>query len=85
MITRTHFLFLSNLVFFSSLFRFKSGLYRDKSYPRTLVNEEPYVEPTKLERLSLRDTKQNQWVTEKVRLEIINDEKRRKKTFCFLL
>lgn len=44
---------------------FKSGLYRDKPYPRTLVNEEPYIEPTKLERLSLRDTNKNQWVTDK--------------------
>ena len=31
-----------------------------------LVTEEPYVEPTKLERLSLREADKNQWVTNKV-------------------
>jgi hypothetical protein len=49
--------------FFSS---FKSGLQRNKPYPRMLVSEEPYVEPTKLERLSLRESNKQQWVADKV-------------------
>jgi len=52
----------SNFIFFS----FKSGLYRDKTYPRMLIGEEPYIEPTKIERLALRETNKQQWVTEKV-------------------
>ncbi len=51
-----------NFIFFS----FKSGLYRDKSYPRMIIGEEPYIEPIKLERLSLRESNKQQWVTEKV-------------------
>ncbi len=31
-----------------------------------LVSEEPYIEPTKLERLSLRDSNKKQWVNDKV-------------------
>jgi hypothetical protein len=31
-----------------------------------LIGEEPYIEPTKIERLSLRETNKQQWVTEKV-------------------
>ena len=49
-------------------FRFKAGLCQDKTYPRMLLGEEPYVEPTKLERLSLRESHQQQWITPKVRL-----------------
>jgi hypothetical protein len=30
-----------------------------------LVSEEPYVEPTKLERLSLRESNKQQWVADK--------------------
>lgn len=46
--------------------RFKSNITRDKPHPRMLISEEAYVEPTKLERLSLRDTDKGQWVTDKV-------------------
>lgn len=31
-----------------------------------LIGEEPYIEPIKLERLSLREPDKKQWVTEKV-------------------
>jgi hypothetical protein len=31
-----------------------------------LVGEESYAEPTKLERLSLREPNKQQWITEKV-------------------
>ena len=50
------------------LFSFKSGINRDKPHPRMMVSEEPYVEPTKLQRLSLRDANKKQWTTDKVRL-----------------
>ena len=48
-------------------YRFKSNITRDKPHPRMLISEEPYIEPTKIERISLRDTNKNQWVTDKVR------------------
>lgn len=48
-------------------FSFKSSINHDKPHPRMLISEEPYVEPTKLERLSLRDTNKKQWTTDKVR------------------
>ncbi|CAM4847606.1 unnamed protein product, partial [Rotaria magnacalcarata] len=44
---------------------FKSGVCRDKHYPRMLVGEEPYIEPTKLERAALREPNKKQWVDEK--------------------
>ncbi|CAF4840273.1 unnamed protein product [Rotaria sp. Silwood1] len=44
---------------------FKSGLCRDKPYPRMLIGEDPYVEPTKLERLALREPNKTQWVADK--------------------
>jgi len=44
---------------------FQSGLYRDKPYPRMLIGEESYIEPLKLERLSLREPNKQQWATEK--------------------
>jgi hypothetical protein len=31
-----------------------------------IIGEEPYIEPIKLERLSLRESNKQQWVTEKV-------------------
>jgi hypothetical protein len=31
-----------------------------------LIGEEPFVEPTKLERLSLREPSKQQWINEKV-------------------
>jgi hypothetical protein len=52
-------------------FSFKSGINRDKPYPRMIVGEEPYIEPTKLERLSLREPNRQQWVTEKVFIFIL--------------
>lgn len=67
MMKRIYYLFFfdfSSFKFFSS--SFKSGLYRDKTYPRMLVGEEPYIEPTKLERLSLREPNKRQWVNDKV-------------------
>ncbi len=48
------------------IFSFKAGLFRDKPYPRMLVGEESYAEPTKLERLSLREPNKQQWINEKV-------------------
>ncbi|CAF0716974.1 unnamed protein product [Adineta steineri] len=44
---------------------FRAGLFRDKPYPRLLVGEEPFVEATKLERLSLREPNKQQWINEK--------------------
>ncbi|CAF1003078.1 unnamed protein product [Rotaria sordida] len=44
---------------------FKSGLCHDKSYPRMLIGEEPYIEPTKLQQLALRQPNKKQWATDK--------------------
>jgi hypothetical protein len=55
-----------NKLRFSFSSSFKSSINRDKPYPRMIVGEEPYVEPTKLERLSLREPTKQQWVTDKV-------------------
>jgi hypothetical protein len=39
-----------------------------------IIADEPYIEPTKLERLSLREPNRQQWVTDKVRFSIIQND-----------
>ncbi|UJR29919.1 hypothetical protein I4U23_017467 [Adineta vaga] len=43
---------------------FRAGLFRKKSYARTLVGEEPYEEPKKLEQLALRQANKQQWLSQ---------------------